>query len=66
MVDDDVVDASLGDGFNLPDDEWFPRDIEQGFGLRVGEWAHPLAASCGKNHSDLNHGVFSCVGRLNG
>src|SRR5690554_1485417 len=50
MIDHDVVDAGGAQALDLPYDQRLSCDFKQRFRQRVGEWAHALAASGGKNH----------------
>ena len=50
MVDDDLGDARSDQIDDMPDDEWATPHRQQRLGAGVGEWAHPFAATRGKNH----------------
>jgi hypothetical protein len=47
-IDDDLVDARGREQPELPLDEAFTTDVEQGFRLRLRQRTHALAASGGK------------------
>ena len=50
VVNDDLSDACRSQFFNMPLNEGFACDRDQGFGQGIGQRTHPFTAPCGENH----------------
>ena len=62
VVDDDVAQAGRHQAFDVPDDERFATDRQEGFGRAVGQRPHTFAAAGGKNHGAARSQIGSGTG----